>query len=129
MKKAGTIILFLLSTTVILIISCSKASEDKLSTPTPGSGTGCDTVNMTYSADVVPILQANCYSCHGNGGNSGGVNLDTYENVKAEAADGSLLGTITHASGYAAMPLGGSQLSDCDINTIKDWINNGMLNN
>ncbi len=111
---------------MLLLISCSKSSEDTLTTPMPPA---CDTVNMTYTANVQPILQANCYSCHGNGGASGGINLDTYENVKIVAANGELIGTITHAAGHSPMPKGGSKLSDCDINIIKDWINRGMLSN
>ncbi len=126
MKKT-TILITACFVITVLVISCSKTSEDKLGTDTPV--TTCDTVNMAYTADVVPILQANCYSCHGNGGNSGGVNLDTYDNVKIVADNGSLLGAITHASGFVPMPLNAPQLSDCDINKIKSWIGNGAQNN
>lgn len=111
---------------ILFIIGCSKTSEDKLTTPTPG---GCDTVNMTYSNDVQPILQANCYSCHGNGNANGGVTLDSYEAVSGLAASGILTGVITHASGFPPMPQGAAKLSDCDINTIQDWINRGAANN
>jgi hypothetical protein len=125
MKKATTIVTVLLCATVILAISCSKTSEDKLSTP----DTGCDTTNVMYSADVVPILKANCYSCHGDGQLSGGVNLDTYENVKIQADNGALLGSITHAPGYSPMPDDLPKLPDCNINIIRAWINNGTPNN
>ncbi len=127
MKKTAFVVAAMLCALVIVAVSCYKTSEDQLAPPP--SPTGCDTANSTYSADVVPILQANCYSCHGNGESDGGVHLDSYNNVKDEAEEGALLGTITHASGYPPMPQGGAQLSDCDINTIKDWIDNGMQNN
>ena len=52
---------------IIVIAACSKASEDKLSTGLPGN---CDTVNRKYSIHVVPILEENCYSCHGTLTNS-----------------------------------------------------------
>src|SRR5579875_3687835 len=116
MKKTSLVFMALLCTTVIIIVSCSKTSEDKLS---PVNGTTCDTANSTYAANVLPILKANCYSCHGNGNVNGGVNFDTYANVKTEAQNGDLLGTITHAAGYPPMPDGLPQLSDCDINTIR----------
>ena len=105
------------------ITSCSKASEDMLAPQQ------CDTVNMTYSGDVKPILQANCYSCHGSGNAQGGVALDNYDGVKDQVEDGNLIGVITHAAGYPPMPQGGAKLSDCDINKIKDWINRGASNN
>lgn len=112
---------------MLLIIGCSKSSEDTLTTPvTPSS---CDTANMTFAKDVQPILQANCYSCHGNGNVNGGVTLDNYAGVKAVADNGNLVAVITHAAGYPAMPQGAAKLSDCDINIIKDWINRGATNN
>lgn len=118
-----------------MVTSCSKDNEKDLTntgtdtTGTGGGGSSCDTVNMKYAANVQPILQSNCYSCHGNGSASGGISLDTYAKVVTQVNNGNLIGTITHASGYPAMPQGGSKLSDCNINTIKDWIARGAQNN
>ena len=118
----------LISSLFVLVISCSKSSEDKLNSNT---GSTCDTVNMKYTTDVVPILQANCYSCHGEGNTagSGGISLDSYDNLKQYADNGILAGNITHAAGYVAMPYGLPKLPDCEINTIRDWINRGSQNN
>ncbi|RFM32243.1 c-type cytochrome [Chitinophaga silvisoli] len=118
-----------------MVTSCSKDNEKDLTnngtdtTGTGGGGTTCDTVNMKYAANVQPILSANCYGCHGNGSASGGISLDTYSKVLTQVNNGNLIGTITHASGYPAMPQGGSKLSDCNINIIKDWIARGAQNN
>ena len=119
---------------VLMVVACSKKSEDQLTGNggtggTGGSGNTCDTVNMTYTANVLPIIKNNCYSCHGDGNTSGGVSLGDYASLKTRATNGDLIGTITHASGYPAMPEGGAKLSDCDINKIQDWINRGALNN
>jgi hypothetical protein len=124
-KKARTF-LSILTASILLVIGCSKSSEDKLDPPTQ---TSCDTANMTYSTDIKPILQANCYGCHGNGNTEGGVTLGSYESVKGVVDNGNLIGTITHAAGYPPMPDGGGKLSDCDINKIKAWINSGASNN
>src|SRR4051812_39550980 len=126
MSKKARALLCLISGSIVLAIGCSKTSEDKLITTTPPPS--CDTVNMTYSTDIQPILQANCYSCHGNGNIEGGITLDTYPSVKNVSEGGELIGTITHAAGYPPMPDGGGKLSDCDINKIKDWINRGASN-
>ena len=125
-----------LSVMTFVLISCSKTNETtqsqnnngNTSGNTTGTG-GCDTVNMKYAANIQPIIQANCYSCHGNGNVSGGVSLGTYTGVKQQADKGNLLGTITHASGYPAMPQGSAKLDDCTINKIKDWIARGAQNN
>lgn len=116
----------------ILVLSCSKSSEDEVAPPPPppgGGGNTCDTVNMTYTADVKPLLQSNCYGCHGNGQTSGGVTLDTYAGVKTVVDNNKLMGVVTHASGFPAMPKGGAKLSDCNINKIKSWIGRGAQNN
>lgn len=114
--------------TSAVIFSCSKKSEDQISQDS-GGGNACDTVNMTYSGNIKPILQANCYSCHGNGQINGGVTLDSYAGVKAVADDGKLISVITHAPGFPQMPQGGAKLSECNINKIRDWINRGTQNN
>ena len=116
-----------------IIVSCSKSNEQDVTNPGTGGGggggTSCDTVNMKYATDVLPILQSSCYSCHGNGNVSGGVSLGSYASVKTQADNGNLVGVITHAAGYPAMPQGGAKLSDCNINKIKAWIARGALNN
>lgn len=129
MKKKIHILLAGVVLCSVLAGACSKTNETELSNP-PGGGGGvtCDTVNMKYAANVLPIIQGNCYSCHGNGNVSGGVSLDSYDKLKTQAASGKLLAVITHAAGVPPMPQGG-KLSDCDINKIRSWINRGMLNN
>jgi hypothetical protein len=114
------------------IVSCSKDNEQDLGNNNPPDGGGnnnCDTANMKYAANVLPILSASCYGCHANGNASGGVALGTYAGVKAQVDNGNLLHVINHDPGYPAMPQGGSKLSDCNINKIRSWINHGALNN
>ncbi|WP_158559193.1 c-type cytochrome [Deminuibacter soli] len=115
-----------------LVTGCAKTNETELKNEGNGGDTTivtCDTVNSKYSTAVQPILQANCYSCHANGNVNGGVTLGSYANVKQQATNGNLIGVITHASGYPAMPEGAPKLSDCDINKIRSWIANGAQDN
>jgi hypothetical protein len=91
----------------------------------------CDTSQVTYSGIIVPILQDNCYRCHGTVTNSGsgGIVLQDYNVLKGYAADGRFYGNVAHLPGYIAMPYGGGKLSDCDINKIKNWVDKGYPNN
>jgi hypothetical protein len=127
MKKRTFIIMALAGA---LTYSCSKTSEDAISENNGGGG-DCDTVNMKYQENIVPILSSTCYTCHGANSNSGsnGIILEGYENLKAKAETGTLLGVITHAPGFPPMPDGGAKLSDCNINKFRSWIDNGMQNN
>lgn len=130
MKK---IILISLALFAFFIYSCSKNSEDGFTpNPTPGpGGNTCDTANMEYQADVVPILEANCYSCHGETTNTGsnGIILEGHSNLLPRVTSGVLVGAITHAPGFTPMPFEGTKLSACNINKIISWVNNGALNN
>lgn len=90
---------------------------------------GCDSSVYTYSAAVKPIMQNNCVACHSASLQNGGVDLSDYTGVKSAATSGALLGTITHAAGFSAMPQGGNKLSDCNIQQIQKWIDDGMKNN
>ncbi|MEI6950205.1 c-type cytochrome [Paraflavisolibacter sp. H34] len=115
----------------LIFVACSKDDEQTVSQPdTPaGGGNTCVTANMKFSTDIKPILQANCFACHGNGLTRDGVNLDTYANVKTVADNGRLVGAITHASGFTPMPRNAPKLSDCDISKIQAWIAQGTKDN
>ena len=88
-----------------------------------------DTVNVSFAAKVRPLLQANCFSCHGNGSSHGGISLDTYEQVKQVAISGRLVGSISHSSGFAPMPQGAGKLNDCNIIAVSTWVREGIQNN
>ena len=126
MKKRICTVACLLGLLLGATYSCTKSSQDIL-----GGTQSCDTVNMKYTEDVVPILSANCYSCHGTGNTagSGGILLEGYANLQKWANDGYLVGNVTHAPGYIGMPYGLPELPSCEVNTIVDWVNNGAQNN
>ncbi len=93
------------------------------------SDTGsCDTVNVSFSANVNPMLSTYCISCHSGSAPQGGVNLSGYANVKIYVDNGKLLGSIEHKPGFVAMPQG-SKLSDCNIGMVRNWIAEGALDN
>lgn len=117
---------------LFLFYSCTKGGDENNPPDPPQNGPNtCDTANMEYAADVVPILQGNCYSCHGTNTNSGsfGRVLEGYNNLKPYAESGTLIGVITHAQGFIPMPQNGGKLSECNINKIKSWIANGIQDN
>jgi mono/diheme cytochrome c family protein len=93
------------------------------------SSANCDTVNVTYSATVAPVLKTYCVGCHSAASPSAGIDLSTYAVVKVQAANGRLIGSITHAVGYKPMPSATSKLGSCEISQIQAWVTKGMLNN
>lgn len=89
----------------------------------------CDTLNVTFSSSINSLIQSNCVGCHNGSLASGQVNLEGYSNVKATAQNGSLLGSISHSTGFFPMPKGISKLSDCEIAMVRIWIDQGSPNN
>lgn len=89
----------------------------------------CDTAMVTYSRSVVPILSANCISCHGGNTPSAGIKLDAYADVKIQAGNGRLWGAISHAGGFSPMPKNAAKMSTCNLTKIKKWIDAGAINN
>lgn len=89
----------------------------------------CDTTVFTYNTGIAPIMNTWCKGCHNPASLGGGIDVSTYTGVKAIAVNGKLVGSITHAAGYSAMPQSGAKLSDCRITQIKKWIAAGSLNN
>ena len=90
----------------------------------------CDTLDVSYQTDVVPILSTSCYSCHSNVNAPDfafGIAFEDYEDVVAGAE--LILGAIKHEVGYPAMPKGSEQLDTCSISTFEAWVNAGMPDN
>lgn len=123
---------FLLGVLVVFLLgglnSCYYDSEEDLY-PLSFNAT-CDTTNITYNAVVKPIFDVNCsYSgCHAEVGSAAGINLATHAGITAYSS-ANLLSSINHDGNASPMPKNGSKLSDCDIQKITTWIQNGSPNN
>jgi len=94
----------------------------------------CDSINVTFSEIVFPIIQNGCFGCHSGADPGGGILLTNHAEIAALGAiepgnTGSLLGAITWTSGNIPMPENGAQLSDCKIAQIRKWIDDGMPDN
>lgn len=99
------------------LISCKK--------PDTIDNVNCSKVSSEYSADIRPIIDANCLSsgCH----NAGSVNGDftNYAGLKAVADKGKLQDRVINQKNMP--PSGPLPLED--LKKIKCWINSGTLNN
>lgn len=114
---------FFLTGSVLLMTGCYY---DKFNELHPGSFVDtCDpSIEVTYTNIVRHIMSQNCLSCHSSTTKKGDVILETYDQVKAYADKGDLIGVLESQQGYKAMPPT-TALRSCDIDQIKTWINNG----
>jgi hypothetical protein len=102
----------------------------------------CSAYTASFARDIIPIFSANCSlpACHtGTASNADHLSLDSavaYTQVTAAGsyiltgnANASLLYSQLFAGANNHMPNNGRQLSDCDIQKIGCWINQGAVNN
>ena len=109
---------------IITYTQCYYDKEDILY-----AGEMCLTENMSYTNDIVPILETHCLTCHNQGSNFGNVTLEGHSNLLIYAGNGRLLGSINHMQGFSPMPQGNPKLSSCQIDKISAWITQGTPNN
>lgn len=83
---------------------------------------------VSFSADVEPIIQSQCTSCHSQPSPSGNTVIENYDDVKAIGTDGRLINSLKGENGFSLMPQTGSLPPD-QITLIETWVNDGMPNN
>ena len=117
----------LISLLVILGFSdCYYDNEDELF---PNAGIDCDTTSISYTDDILEILNFRCFSCHEDGIAGDGIIFKEYNELKVLVENGKLLGSIKHNPCCSPMPKDDNQLPDCEINKVEAWIRDGALNN
>jgi len=122
MKKS--LLIFLLIQ--LLANACSWDNEETLYPEQPD----CDTENVSYQQDIVPLLTNSCYSCHSNVNAPDfafGIALEDYGDVVALSEE--IVATIKYEEGYPPMPRGADQLDSCSINKIEAWHSAGTPDN
>lgn len=119
------VIFFLLS--CLLLNSCYRDNFEKLhpKAPVPGN---CDTAAaISYSAQIVPIINNYCINCHGAGQTS--PDLSTYSGVQS-AAQTNLYSSVSWDGNSIPMPQGSSsRIPVCNLAEIRLWIAAGAPNN
>jgi len=128
MKKIKPVILPLLFIAIALVASECKHDISVTGIPNPDPNpdppgpTACDTLYVTFTKSVLPILQQNCFSCHSGPNPSGNIDFTDYNQLAYIAQTGILLAAIRHEEGTLPMPQNTDKLDDCSIATIAIWV-------
>jgi hypothetical protein len=114
----------LLLASISLLSSCYYDNEEEVY-EYYNNLNSCDTAAVSFSADILPMIQGNCVSgCHVAGGTGNGI-FENYLEVKAKVDNGSMLQRVVVAQD---MPPAGT-FTDCQIAMVQAWILNGAPNN
>lgn len=126
------------------VISTLVACERKYIEPFPKSPT---VTKVSFSQDLQPLFNADCISCHSNGGYApdlttgasynelligAPVNCNSYSsyiNTLAPATSLLYIKLLPSPACDDMMPTGGSQWSPAKVQMVLDWIEQGTLNN
>jgi len=117
--------ILLLLFAVFLIFNLSNCNYDQTS---PKTEVSCDTINVSFSADVLPLFLNNCVAsgCHNTADAQAGVDLSSYDVVIAVDTTW-IIDAITWNGNVTPMPFGEEQLPSCDIALIEAWIHQGSI--
>ena len=111
--------------------AATTASSDPAATTAPASAGA-----VSFSKDVLPILQSRCVSCHGGERTSKGLNMTSYTSLMAGSDNGPVV-TASDANAslliqliqQGKMPKRGPKLTPGELQALIDWINAGAQNN
>jgi hypothetical protein len=126
MKKMNTLIYTGFIVSVLFLFSkCTSENEENLL-----KGKVCDTLNLSYSVDIKPIFETNCYVCHDHNTKSGGFNIEDYNEIVIRLTNSKLINAINRIPGYPLqMPKNTDKLPECTIKKISAWNNAGHPQN
>ena len=100
-------------------------------TPTPPAA-----ASVSFSGDVLPILDSRCRRCHGGDGIEGGLDLLSYAGVMAGSENGpvvipgdSAASILVQQIVSGEMPRRAPRLPASEIETIATWVDEGALDN
>ncbi len=117
----------LLSIAILLVFSCYRDNKEEIYQ----NYEPCvidTTLQVTYTADIAPLLATNCAlgGCHNSKSRQSGLDLSTYADARKIALNDKLINRVTGSG--SIMPPSGS-LRQCDIDKLQIWVNEGALNN
>ena len=101
----------------LTLISCNKDEVDV-----------CKTEDITYTNTIASIFNSSCAlsGCHVTGNEMNAFfSLQGYDNAKAVANFGRIVGAVSHDAGFTPMPAGGDKLDQCSIDQISAWVDAG----
>jgi len=111
------------------------ATEAPAAAPTNAPAEAPSTV-VSFTNEVMPILQSRCLNCHGGDRTEAGLSLRTYEDIMAGSENGPVIAPGDAANSLLVelvanqkMPKRGPKLTPSQVQLITDWVNSGAPNN
>jgi len=125
-------VLFVVILALTVILSACGGSQAPVASPTPRD----PNIPVSFSKDIMPILQTSCVKCHGGARTNRGLDLTTYDKLMAGSVRGAVVtpgdaagSTLFQMIQQGKMPKQGSPLTAAQMGLIQSWIAAGAPNN
>ena len=113
----------------------AKAPE-ALATEAPATQPAAQGTTVSFTKDVLPIIESRCINCHGGERTEKGLNLKSFADVMSGSENGPVIvpGDATHSKLVELilnqkMPKRGPKLTPPQVEIITNWVNQGAPNN
>ena len=134
-QTAHRFLLLVLVVFIILLTACAVpetvTEPASAASSVPGEGAA-----VSFSRDVLPILQSRCVRCHGGEKTEKQLNLTGYDNLMAGSEDGAVVipgdadnSPLIQLVLQGKMPKRSPRLLPAQIQILVDWVTAGALNN
>jgi hypothetical protein len=121
--RKNLFLLFILLMSFSMFQACIYDNiEDSYTTPCSDT-----TGSISYSKQIVPIIENRCFPCHGPSGADG--NLTVHSNFSQVKFRDNIVGNVNHAQGFNPMPKTGAKIPQCEIVKIEKWAAAGFPDN
>lgn len=122
------VVVVIWSALLVGYLALTDTSEAPAAAPEP--------TEVSFSGDVLPVLETRCQRCHGTGRAEAGLRLTSHADVMAGSDYGAVVipgnaetSHLVEVIVSGEMPLGGQKLPDTDVQTIRDWVDAGAPDN
>jgi len=157
MSKIFVRSLFVIMASVMIVTACGTTTPEAYANPQAYAGPDGDSqaaiptasaepaaateapaalTEVSFLADILPIMESSCVSCHGGKRTEKGLDLSSYEAVMNGSEKGAVViagdadnSSLAELVANGKMPKRGSKLTPEQIAWIIAWINAGAPNN
>ena len=105
-------------------------------TEAPTTAPSGSTATVSFTNDVLPILQSRCVNCHGGQRTEEDLSLNSYTGVMTGSKNGAVVtagnannSLLVELVSTQKMPKRGPKLTPDQVQAIVDWVNQGALDN
>jgi hypothetical protein len=119
-----------LEPTALVVIIPSATTQ-----PTPTETATLD-LSVSFSNEVLPIIENRCINCHGGDRIEEGLNLTSFTGVMAGSINGLIIipgdaenSLFVEMVASQKMPKRGAKLTPAQVQIFRDWVNQGALDN